>query len=131
MRTVGPQLTLLFDAGNSIHYMDAENPRGASEPLGPQDASPANVQERAGAAPPSPIAKSAPRAAGCREVLCISDRVPNHCIKRPMVVERFLRQQLQPEYGKCSLDPSQIEIVGAKNLQVSELISQTQLMVRL
>ena len=44
---------------------------------------------------------------------------------------RFLRQELQTIDGKRSLDTLQIKMVGAKNLQVTKLIAQAQLVVGL
>jgi hypothetical protein len=41
------------------------------------------------------------------------------------------RSNLQSVDSQCALDPNQIEIVGAKNLQIAQLVSQTQLMVSL
>jgi hypothetical protein len=41
------------------------------------------------------------------------------------------RGELQPVQRQCTLDSRKIEIVRAKNLQIAQLVSQTQLMVSL
>ena len=43
----------------------------------------------------------------------------------------FLRRELQAVQRQRALDPSKIKMVGAKNLQVTKLIAQAQLVVRL
>jgi hypothetical protein len=44
---------------------------------------------------------------------------------------RFLRQELQTIDGKCAFDARKIKVVGAKNLEIAQLIAQAELVVRL